>query len=111
MIRAIDENGNIYGSRLIDGLDQVSQELTCQLQLFKRENPYNLEEGIDWGKELSKYDEPRITALIRDRIMSVNGVTGIDGDVLLTKKNRTLHVSAIVLTEYGITPFEEDING
>ena len=112
MIRAIDASGNIYGSRLVDDIDQLKQELECQIQLFKGENPYDLNEGIDWGYEIQNYSESRMQALIRDRILSVNHVQGIEGDVTLVKERRTLEVSCIVITDLG-SPFllEAEVNG
>ncbi|EPZ5422290.1 hypothetical protein ACXOL9_004729 [Vibrio parahaemolyticus] len=110
MIRSIDKDGNIYGSRFVNGLEQVTQTLECQLQLFLKENPYDLEEGIDWPAEING-DRARLSALIRNRILTVDKVTGIDGEILMRVEKRILHVSAVVHTEYGITALETELNG
>lgn len=112
MIREIDEIGNIYGSRFVTDVAQLQQELACQLQLFKGENPYDLDEGIDWGYEIQNYEKARMQALIRDRILTVKNVAGIEGDITLSLERRTLKVSGIVVTELGQPVLlETEING
>lgn len=104
MIRKIDSKGNILGSYFVFDAEQVKQDIECQLQLFAKENPYDLGEGIDYPNELSNnYIESRLRILIRDRILSVKYVTGLSEDVVITRQPTDLLVTAVVITEFDQT--------
>ncbi len=109
MIRAIDDNGNIYGSALVGGMEQLKQDIECQLKLFKGENPYNLDEGIAWYDEIEYYSEARMKAVIRERILTVNNVSGLEEDVVITLVSGTLNVSCFVTTSLSPIPQQIEI--
>lgn len=103
MIRKIDSEGNILGSYFVFDAEQVKQDIECQLQLFARENPYDLDEGIDYTNELSNYIESRLRILIRDRILSVKYVTGLSQDVAIEQRKNEYFVTAVAMTAFDQT--------
>ncbi len=116
MIREIDENGDVKaGSFLIDAAE-VAQDVKCQIQLWLKENPFNLGEGIDWKNELGeRYNEARLSQLVKDVALQVRGVQSVSKNIFFDyiRETRTLNMNLSIITIYSDLPMglEVDING
>lgn len=102
MIRELDENGDIKAGLFITGREMFAQNVGCSLQFFKGENPFDLDEGIDWLNELPRVDIPKLKVLIEDVIINTPGFVRFSEPVTLTtiRLKRKIVVTASVVTIY-----------
>ncbi len=116
MIREIDDNGDVKaGSFLVDAAE-VAQDVKCQIQLWLRENPVNLGEGIDWKNELGeRYSESRLSLLIKEVVLQVDGVKSVSKLILFDyiRETRTLNMNLSIITIFSDLPIglEVGVNG
>ena len=99
MIRELDENGDILAGSFLYYDEEIAQNVIYQCKLIINENAYNLDDGIDWPNELSIGRKERIKILLRDRILSVRGVTGLTEDLEITNiENRKFQAKFQIIT-------------
>lgn len=98
----IDKNGNIA---LLDGIDALAQDVTSRLLLNQGENPFNLDEGINYQDDiLGKFGgEEYVRNIYRERIAESDEITEVQNVQVNRGDNNTLNVSAEVFNIYGVT--------
>lgn len=79
MIRELGPDGDILGGRFITGSPMVAQNVAGRIQLWARENPFDLDEGIDWKNEIKADNQSKIITLINDVVITTPGVSSITG--------------------------------
>ena len=102
MFRELDEHGDIKFGTFVYSAAAVAEDVIAQIQLWLKENPFNMDEGINWADELSDYDEGRLTALIKDVAFSCANVTAISKTFKFTKvKKRVTTIEFLIVTSFS----------
>lgn len=103
----VDQNNNLVlyqGSlQVIDGVNALAQDVKTQVGLCTRENPFNLEEGIDYDNEICGKlgGVDYIKDVVRDRILTTNDeVVNVDY-VEVEHQDGVLSIDARVSSIYG----------
>lgn len=89
--------------KTLSGVEAVAQDIQTRILLNKGENPYNMQDGIDYDTEVfGKYGgEEYLRNIYRDRIGDSPEITDVR-NILFTRENGTVNVSAEVQTIYGV---------
>lgn len=98
----VDRNGNIA---LLEGIDALAQDVQTRILLNQGENPFNLDEGINYQDDvLGKFGgEAYIRNIYRDRIAESDEITEVQNIQLKLNENNTLNISAEVYNIYGVS--------
>lgn len=94
------QNGSI---RTLDGVDAVAQDVQSRILFNKGENPYDLQDGIDYDTDIfGKYGgEEYLRNIYRDRIGDSPEITDVR-NIQFSRVNGAINVSAEVQTIYGV---------
>ena len=106
MIRELGKDGNIKFGSFITGSPMVAQNVTSRLKFWKNENPFNLDEGIDYINNLPVTDVEKMNVIFADVIKTTPGVLSIVGDLdsYIDVEKRVFNVTVYILTVYSPTP-------
>lgn len=98
----IDEYGNIA---LLSDIDALAQDVKTRLLLNQGENPYNLDEGINYQDDiLGKFGgEEYVRNIYKARIEENDEITEVQNIQVERGEGNTLSVSAEVYNIYGVT--------
>lgn len=103
----LDENNNIViyqgNIQVIDGVNALAQDIKTQVGLCARENPFDLNEGIDYDNEvLGRLGGLNyIKDIIRQRVLSTNDEVINVENVEVTYEDRGLKIDTRVSSIYG----------
>ena len=101
----LDEKNNIkiYGNiETVNGINSVIQDCKTRLSMTNLENPFNLEEGIDYLDYLQRQDTNGMLIQIMKRIREDKRITNLNID--MNKENGKLKIN--IETIYGNGEFE-----
>ncbi|MCH5202384.1 MAG: hypothetical protein J1F17_04170 [Oscillospiraceae bacterium] len=104
---ACDENNNLIISQgslqVKDGINALAQDIKTRIGLCARENPFDLEEGIDFDNEIlgKAGGQNYYKQAIRNRIL--DNPTDIDNirDIQFTKDGDTANLLVEIESTYG----------
>lgn len=94
------ENGSI---KMLSGVDAVARDVQSRILFNKGENPYDLQDGIDYDTDVfGKYGgEEYLRNIYRDRIGDSPEITDVR-NIQFTRRNGAINISAEVQTIYGV---------
>lgn len=94
------ENGSI---KTLSGVEAVAQDVQSRILFNKGENPYNMQDGINYDTDVfGKYGgEEYLRNIYRDRIGDSPEITDVR-NIQFTRGDRTINISAEVQTIYGV---------
>lgn len=102
MFREYDEEGDIKAGTFWREQKSVGANVATQIQLWVRENPLDLLEGIDWKTEFDSFSEGRLAGQIRDIAFKCANVIAVSEEVKFTGPvDRELKVEFSIQTPYG----------
>ena len=103
----IDDNNNlvIEGKTMtvVSGITACAQDVRTRIGLCRREDPYDIDRGIDYfGEILGKYGGLEyIRNVIRERIMDSDEILGV-ANLNITKDGDTTKIDTEIISTYGV---------
>lgn len=105
----IDDNNNLildkYGNiEVLTDIEAVCQDTKTMLGLCYGENPFNVDEGIDYDTDFignyNNENEDYLKSLVRSRLLNHSEILAIE-KVELTKEQETIKINTTIKTIYG----------
>ena len=113
--RALSASGDYQYGRtglfLVDSPAAVAQAIQTRLKLMTQEWFLDLAEGTDYsGKILGAHTQNTRDIEIKSRILNTPGVLELATYYSVVSADRSMTVTATVITQYGITPVTVEVS-